>query len=94
MQAAAVDASWLTGRFGAPWRVGEGTSPRGPRLYELLGHRDVLCAHVLNRGAAGVHSPLDALAALGRPVAQLVGGAGRYPDRARSLTPRQPFLRI
>src|SRR5439155_21899263 len=70
-------------------------------VQELLGHRDVrttmIYTHVLNRGPAGVRSPLDVLSRDRPPVdsSAILPSLARYTDLHRSVTrtkalPRTP----
>ena len=66
---------------------------------ELLGHRDVrttmIYTHVLNRGPAGVRSPLDALSHDCPPVdsSAILPSVARYTDVRRSVTRTEALLR-
>src|SRR5437762_1229239 len=68
-------------------------------VQELLGHRDVrttmIYTHVLNRGPAGVRSPLDALSHDRPPVdsSAILPSVARYTDVRRSVTRTEALLR-
>ena len=68
-------------------------------VQELLGQCDVrttmIYAHVLNRGLAGVRSPLDALSHDRPPVdsSAILPSVARYTDVRRSVTRTEALLR-